>query len=116
MYALSAGRVERVLNFRTKRSGNLLFKAAILIIVPQPSDASGLPELFVDSPSVVIHFRHPQSTVGAKVDRYRVGDDRFCGRDCNFEALSYMLRGFFEGLRRHIAFEVEHLMPILDSD
>ncbi len=36
------------------------------------------------------------------------------GLDCNFEALSYMLRGFFEGLRRHIAFEVEHLMPILN--
>ncbi|TFF20657.1 hemerythrin domain-containing protein [Jiella endophytica] len=29
------------------------------------------------------------------------------------EALGYMLRGFFEGLRRHIAFEEEHLLPLL---
>ncbi len=27
--------------------------------------------------------------------------------------LAYMLRGFFEGLRRHIAFEVEHILPLL---
>lgn len=32
---------------------------------------------------------------------------------CNVESLSYMLRGFFEGLRRHIAFEREHLLPLL---
>ncbi|MBO0661931.1 hemerythrin domain-containing protein [Jiella sp. CQZ9-1] len=31
----------------------------------------------------------------------------------NAEALGYMLRGFFEGLRRHIAFESEHVMPLL---
>lgn len=29
------------------------------------------------------------------------------------EPLSYMLRGFIEGVRRHIAFEVEHLLPQL---
>ena len=33
----------------------------------------------------------------------------------NIEKLSYMLRGFFEGLRRHIAFEAEHILPILRS-
>jgi hemerythrin-like domain-containing protein len=27
--------------------------------------------------------------------------------------LAYMLRGFFEGVRRHIAFEVEHILPLL---
>ncbi len=27
--------------------------------------------------------------------------------------LAYMLRGFFEGLRRHIAFEREHIAPLL---
>jgi len=27
--------------------------------------------------------------------------------------LGYMLRGFFEGLRRHIAFEVEYILPLL---
>lgn len=31
----------------------------------------------------------------------------------NIDALSYMLRGFFEGLRRHIAYEREQLLPIL---
>lgn len=31
----------------------------------------------------------------------------------NIGKISYMLRGFFEGLRRHIAFETEHLMPML---
>lgn len=29
------------------------------------------------------------------------------------DKLSYMLRGFFEGLRRHMAFEAEHLAPML---
>jgi hemerythrin-like domain-containing protein len=31
----------------------------------------------------------------------------------NPEKLAYMLRGFFEGMRRHIAFEREHLIPLL---
>ncbi len=36
------------------------------------------------------------------------------GRDrSHVEALAWMLRGFFEGLRRHIAFEREHMMPLL---
>jgi hemerythrin-like domain-containing protein len=34
----------------------------------------------------------------------------------NIDKLSYMLRGFFEGLRRHIAFEQEHLLPLLNVD
>lgn len=32
--------------------------------------------------------------------------------DCA-DKLSYMLRGFFEGLRRHLAFEQEHLVQML---
>jgi hypothetical protein len=31
------------------------------------------------------------------------------------ETLAWMLRGFFEGLRRHIAFEREHMMPMLSQ-
>lgn len=31
------------------------------------------------------------------------------------EQLSWMLRGFFEGARRHIAFEKEYLEPLLSS-
>ena len=35
------------------------------------------------------------------------------GRDeCRAETLGYMLRGFFEGMRRHLAFESEHLVPL----
>jgi len=31
----------------------------------------------------------------------------------NAETVGYMLRGFFEGLRRHIAFENEFILPLL---
>ncbi len=33
--------------------------------------------------------------------------------EINAEAIGYMLRGFFEGMRRHIAFEREHLLPLI---
>lgn len=36
----------------------------------------------------------------------RLGEDE----PVNTEAVGYMLRGFFEGLRRHIAFEQAHIM------
>ncbi|WP_394688678.1 hemerythrin domain-containing protein [Hoeflea sp.] len=32
------------------------------------------------------------------------------GAEINIEATGYMLRGFFEAMRRHIAFESEHLL------
>ncbi|GIL01433.1 MAG: hypothetical protein BroJett030_13320 [Alphaproteobacteria bacterium] len=38
-----------------------------------------------------------------------------CVGNRNAEATGYLLRGFFEGLRRHVAFEREHLVPILRS-
>lgn len=34
----------------------------------------------------------------------------------NAEALAYMLRGFFDSMRRHIAFEREYLIPVLNGD
>lgn len=34
----------------------------------------------------------------------------------NAEALGFMLRGFFESLRRHIAFEREHILPRIGID
>lgn len=37
------------------------------------------------------------------------------GRDVNMEALGYMLRGFFEALRRHIAFERDHFSGAIDA-
>lgn len=36
------------------------------------------------------------------------------GRDVNMEALGYMLRGFFEALRRHIAFERDHFLTAVE--
>lgn len=37
------------------------------------------------------------------------------GRDVNMEALGYMLRGFFEALRRHIAFERDHFSSAIET-
>lgn len=34
-------------------------------------------------------------------------------KNANVESLTWMLRGFFEGLRRHIAFEREFILPLL---
>jgi hemerythrin-like domain-containing protein len=33
--------------------------------------------------------------------------------NANVDALAWMLRGFFEGLRRHVAFEREHVLPLM---
>ena len=40
---------------------------------------------------------------------------QFCSdqKQSSLEKLPYMLRGFFEGLRRHLAFEAEYLIPLL---
>lgn len=37
------------------------------------------------------------------------------GQVDNPEALGFMLRALFEGLRRHVAFEREHVMPLARS-
>lgn len=37
------------------------------------------------------------------------------GQQNNPEKLGYMLRGFFEGVKRHIAFEREHLVPLISN-
>ncbi|MBB4954074.1 hemerythrin-like domain-containing protein [Agrobacterium vitis] len=37
------------------------------------------------------------------------------GETVNMEATGYMLRGFFEALRRHIAFEREHILSNLQA-
>ncbi|MDO6963273.1 hemerythrin domain-containing protein [Rhizobium alvei] len=36
-------------------------------------------------------------------------------KDVNMEATGYMLRGFFEALKRHVAFEREHLVPVMEG-
>ena len=33
----------------------------------------------------------------------------------NPEAVGFMLRGFFESTRRHVAFEREHVLPVIDA-
>lgn len=38
------------------------------------------------------------------------------GSAVNMEAVGYMLRGFFEGMRRHIAFEREYLLQHVPED
>ena len=48
---------------------------------------------------------------GAEVSEALI--DLVAGSLTNIEKLSYMLRGFFEGMRRHIAFEREHILPLL---
>jgi hypothetical protein len=37
------------------------------------------------------------------------------GEDVNIEALAYMLRGFFDALRRHIAYERDHFSFALET-
>jgi hypothetical protein len=67
----------------------------------------------------------------ATLERLRfehLGDEEFAGDlcvslrqfvtdrgSCNVESLAWMLRGFFESLRRHIAFEREHLLPLVEK-
>ncbi|WP_341487277.1 hemerythrin domain-containing protein [Pararhizobium sp. A13] len=41
---------------------------------------------------------------------FKVGHD---GVVANAEMFGFMLRGFFEGMRRHVAFESEHIAPIV---
>ena len=36
------------------------------------------------------------------------------GRPCNAESAGYMLRGFFSSVRRHVAFEHECLLPLIE--
>ncbi|MFO1033508.1 MAG: hemerythrin domain-containing protein [Hyphomicrobiales bacterium] len=36
-------------------------------------------------------------------------------RSHNPETMAWMLRGFFDSLRRHIAFEREHVLPLLEK-
>lgn len=38
------------------------------------------------------------------------------GSAVNMEAVGYMLRGFFEGMRRHLAFEREYLLQYVPED
>jgi hypothetical protein len=43
---------------------------------------------------------------------FKVGHE---GGVANAEMFGFMLRGFFEGMRRHVAFEREHIAPLVGS-
>ncbi len=60
-----------------------------------------------------LHFEHWEDESFAEELADALHEFAIGSRRANTESLSYMLRGFFEGLRRHIAFETEHLLPIL---
>ena len=67
----------------------------------------------------------------ATLERLRfehLGDEEFAGdlcvslrefvtgpERCNVQSLAWMLRGFFESLRRHVAFEREHVLPLVEK-
>ncbi|MFZ1815135.1 MAG: hemerythrin domain-containing protein [Rhizobiaceae bacterium] len=42
-------------------------------------------------------------------------DCAMCTSRRTADATGYLLRGFFEGLRRHIAFEQEHILPMISE-
>lgn len=60
-----------------------------------------------------LHFEHWEDESYAEELCDALHEFAIGSQEANPESLSYMLRGFFEGLRRHIAFETEHLLPIL---
>lgn len=76
-------------------------------------------------PLVVKHFPDIEETLNRLCNEH-IDDDSFASEiedslfqmfkeptGANIDSLSYMLRGFFAGLRRHIAFEQEHIVPLL---
>jgi len=43
---------------------------------------------------------------------FKIGHEGAVG---DAEVFGFMLRGFFEGMRRHVAFESEHIAPLIDN-
>lgn len=80
---------------------------------------------------LLLSLPHMRADMPATLERLRfehLGDEEFAGdlcvslrqfvtdrAGCNVESLAWMLRGFFESLRRHIAFEREHLLPLVEG-
>jgi hemerythrin-like domain-containing protein len=81
-------------------------------------------------PSILANNITPRD-FAATLDRLRfehLGDEEFANDLCvslrqfvmdrsnsNVDALAWMLRGFFEGLRRHVAFEREFVLPLVTT-
>jgi hypothetical protein len=60
-----------------------------------------------------LRYEHWEDESYAEELQSALGELAKNGPTGNAETAGYMLRGFFEGMRRHIAFEREHLLPIL---
>ncbi len=61
-------------------------------------------------PSTLEHVEDQCFADEVTVALMKLGRGRVVG---NAEEIGFMLRGFFETIRRHVAFEREHLLPIL---
>jgi len=62
-----------------------------------------------------LRFEHWEDEAYAEEISDTLGQIGRGGPVTDAEKISWMLRGFFDGIRRHIAFETEHLLPILKS-
>ncbi|MCQ0988547.1 hemerythrin domain-containing protein [Jiella marina] len=60
-----------------------------------------------------LHYEHWEDESFADELCEKLTDYVRRGESSDAEALGYMLRGFFEGLRRHLAFEEEHVVPLI---
>ncbi len=62
-----------------------------------------------------LRFEHWEDEAYAEEISEALGRIGRGGAVTDAEKISWMLRGFFDGVRRHMAFEAEHLLPMLIS-
>jgi hemerythrin-like domain-containing protein len=62
-----------------------------------------------------LRFEHWEDEAYANEVQEALGKFVKAPRSANIEGLSWMLRGFFESVRRHVAFERDHVLPMLAS-
>ncbi|MEC9343797.1 MAG: hemerythrin domain-containing protein, partial [Pseudomonadota bacterium] len=60
-----------------------------------------------------LHQEHLEDESYAEELAATLTDHAMCIGGCDPETTGYMLRGFFGALRRHVAFEREHIVPLL---
>lgn len=60
-----------------------------------------------------LRFEHWEDEAYATEVQEALGKFVTAPRNANIEGLSWMLRGFFESVRRHIAFERDYVLPML---
>jgi hemerythrin-like domain-containing protein len=62
-----------------------------------------------------LRFEHWEDEAYAIEVQEALGEFVRSPRNANIEGLSWMLRGFFESVRRHVAFERDYVLPLLDA-